>query len=190
MSKIYDPAVDTRWDYWAYFAFDQEAQFSGVMTISYSTKQTSSAPPASFAPMYDAIKRAYYQYGTIITASTGNQGRADLYAYPARFPEVVGVGGSGFNDEYVLNNYAPGNVELAAPAIDVGTVCKGGQTGIADGTSFATPMVAGAFMLLREKFPNDTPDQLRARLRSTAVPMGNSQKSGAGRIDVYAALTQ
>lgn len=188
--KIYDPTLSTQWDYWTAFAIDGNAQFSRVMSISYSTKQTSSTPPASFTAMYDAIKKGYYQYGVVFTASTGNQQRSDYYAYPARYPEVVGVGGSGYSDQWIYNNYAPGNVEISAPAVDVGTVCKGGQTGMADGTSFATPMVAGAFMVLRQAFPWETPDQLRTRLRNTAVPMANSTKSGAGRMDLYAALTR
>lgn len=187
--KIYDPS-DTRWDYWTAFAIDGNAAYSDVMSISYSTKQTSSSAPASFTAMYDAIKNAYYQQGVVFTASTGNQHRSDLYAYPARYPEVVGVGGSGYSDEWVYNNYAPGNVEISAPAVDVGTVCKGGQTGVADGTSFATPMVAGGFMLLRQRFPSESPGQLRTRMQNTAVPMASSQKSGAGRMDVYAALTR
>lgn len=50
-------------------------------------------------------------------------------------------------------------------------------------------MVAGALMMLREEFPNESPNSLTLRLLSTAVPMADPQKSGAGRMDVYAALT-
>ena len=191
IAKIADngPNPTQDWDYWAAMAIDGNATLSGVVTISYSTKQTSSTPPASFVSLYDAIKNAYYQRNVAITASAGNQNRSDYYAYPAAYPEVIGVGGSGFSDEYVFNNYAPGNVDLAAPAVDVETVCKGGAIGLASGTSFATPMVAGALMLLRAAHPTESAAQLRQRLLSTAVPMADSRKSGAGRMDVYAALT-
>lgn len=187
--KIYDD-LQPNWDYWTQFAIDGNSEFSRVMSISYSTKVTDPSPPQGFVTMYDAIKRGYYNWGTIFVASTGNQSRSDLYAFPAAFPEVVGVGGSGFSDEFIYNNYAPGNVEVSAPATQVGTVCKGGQTGTADGTSFGTPMVAGAFMLLKDRFPGESPQQLRTRLTSTAVPMANSQQSGAGRMDIYAAIIQ
>jgi hypothetical protein len=188
VAKIDDRSSGYGWDYYAAQAIDAHAANSAVITMSRSTKQTSSSPPASFTAMYDAIKRAYYNYGVVIVASTGNQGHSDYYAYPAAYPEVVGVGGSGYSDEYQLNNYAPGNVEVSAPAVDVGTVCKGGQAGLATGTSFATPMVAAAFMILREQFPSESPGQLRSRIKSTAVPMVDTQKSGAGRMDVLAAL--
>lgn len=181
---------NTQWDYWAYVAFDWWASVSHVMTISYSTKNwTSPTAPPSFVPMYDAIKVAYYTYNVPITASTGNEGQPGWYAFPAAWPEVIGVGGSNADDHYVFHNYAPGNVDLAAPAVSILTVCKGGQIGFVSGTSFATPQVAGALMMLRERFPTEPPETLRERLIATAAPMGDPQKSGAGRMDVYAALT-
>lgn len=189
VDKIVDYYNGGAWETWAAYAVQNSDAYANVITISYSTKQTSSTPPASQAGLYDAIKYAYYQEGVIITASTGNQSRSDYYAYPAQYAEVVGVGGSGYSDEWIYNNYAPGNVEISAPAVDDGAVCKGGATGYASGTSFATPMVAGAVMLLRERFPYISNDSLRARLRNTAVPMANTQQSGAGRMDVYRALT-
>ena len=192
VTKIYDGTTGNSqhraWEVHAASAIDDWAAQAEVMTISYSTKITSPNPPATFVGLHDAIQNAYYQHGVLFTASTGNQGRSDYYAYPAQFAEVIGVGGSDRNDAYTLNNYAPGNVELAAPARDVLTVCKGGAIGEYDGTSFATPMVAGAVMLLREAHPTWSADQVRQRLRDTAVPMANATRSGAGRLDVAAAL--
>lgn len=158
------------------------------MTISYSTKITSSSPPYSFTGLYTAISNAYNQHDVVFTASTGNQGNSNYYAFPANFDEVIGVGGSDKNDNYIYNNYAPGNVEIAAPAVDISTVCKGGDIGALDGTSFGTPMVAGAVMLLRDQNPTWSNDQIRQRLQNTAVPMADQTKSGAGRMDVAEAL--
>lgn len=187
---IIDPIEGVAWESHAAKAVDYESRYSGarVMTISYSTKQTEAGPPASQTALYDAIRAAYYQRGVLFTASTGNQSEP-LYAYPARFAEVIGVGGSGYGDEWVFNNWAPGNVEIAAPAVDVGVIGKGGVTTTASGTSYATPMVAGALMLLRQRFPDISNDSIRARLRNSAVPMAEPLKSGAGRMDVYRALT-
>lgn len=185
--KVYDPG-DQNWELYSAWSIDDARYHAKVITLSYSTKQTSSTAPSAQAGLLDAIRNAYYQNSVLITASTGNQERADLYAYPAKFDEVIGVGGSGYSDQWVYNNYAPGNVEVAAPAVDVSTVCKGGGIGIESGTSFATPMVAGALMVMRQKFPYHSNDQIRAKLRSTAVPMASTQKSGAGRIDLLAAV--
>lgn len=187
--KIADANDASAWETYAAWSIDDARYYSKVVTISYSTKQTSSSPPAAQAGLYDAIRNAYYQHSVLITASTGNQQRSDYYAYPAKFDEVIGVGGSGYSDEWVYNNYAPGNVEVAAPAVDVSTVCKGGGIGIESGTSFATPMVAGALMVMRGYYPYHSNDQIRAKLRNTAQPMASTQKSGAGRIDLLRAVS-
>jgi subtilisin family serine protease len=153
--------------------------------MSFSTKQTSSSAPASFAPLYDAINNAYNQRGILVVASTGNQSASNLFAFPAAWNEVIGVGGSNAEDRDTLNNFAPGNVEIAAPAINVGVTCKGGdQRDEISGTSFATPMVAGALMILREMFPNETVHQIRARMNNGAIPMPSTLKSGSGRLDL------
>lgn len=176
----------TAWQNAAAWIINVAVAGTKVISISYSSKLTSLPP--DFVLLHDAILNAYHQRGIIIVASTGNQQSSTIQSYPARWDEVIGVGGSGHGDEYVLNNYAPGNVEIAAPAVDVGVICMGGGTqGTLDGTSFATPQVAGAVMLLREIAETASPTQIRNWLTASAVPMANSQQSGAGRLDVYGA---
>jgi hypothetical protein len=144
-----------------------------------------SSAPSSFTPLHDAINNAFNQRGILVVASTGNQSEPLWKAFPAAWDEVIGVGGSNQVDQYIFNNYAPGNVEVAAPAIDVGVTCKGGdQRDEIAGTSFATPIVAGALMILREMFPGESVHQIRARLNNGAVPMSDPLKSGSGRIDL------
>ncbi|HEX2916858.1 MAG TPA: S8 family serine peptidase [Chloroflexia bacterium] len=72
------------------------------------------------------------------------------------------------------------------------------------GTSFAAPQVAGAAALLLQAEPGLNPDQVKTRLKATAlqnVPRGswdkrspwltyNANKAGAGFLDIYAAVTQ
>jgi subtilisin family serine protease len=187
--NITGDGATTAWQNAAASIINLAAPETKVISISYSSKLT--YEPPDFALLHDAVINAYYQRGMIIVASTGNESSATIQSYPARWTEVIGVGGSGYSDEYVYNNYAPGNVEIAAPAVDVGVICQGGGTqGTASGTSFATPLVAGAVMLLRQKYPTNSNDWIRARLQNTALPMANSQQSGAGRLDVLAALDQ
>ena len=50
------------------------------------------------------------------------------------------------------------------------------------GTSFAAPVVSGTAALLRERYPTETPAQLRARIIDSAEP-------GTGAVDPYRALT-
>lgn len=60
-----------------------------------------------------------------------------------------------------------------------------------DGTSMATPHVAGTMALILDANPNLTPAQVDQILEETAVDLGSSGKEniyGAGRINAYAAV--
>ena len=59
-----------------------------------------------------------------------------------------------------------------------------------NGTSMATPHVAGAVLLLREAYPNSTVEEIKYALMNTAKDLGSSGEDntyGHGLIDVYAA---
>jgi serine protease AprX len=75
---------------------------------------------------------------------------------------------------------------LEHPANKVGT-----QYFRMSGTSMAAPIVSAAVALLLQDEPNLTPDQVKYRLMATANKSWsgyNSNKSGAGYLDVYAAV--
>ncbi len=57
------------------------------------------------------------------------------------------------------------------------------------GTSMATPHVAGAVALLKQKNPDWTPEEIKSSLKETAVDIGESViTQGYGRIDVLGAV--
>jgi subtilisin len=174
-----------------YFASVIDRAFDGTKVINMSFSKPVGypfSPPSGWEPFHDAIVNAYYQRGITLVASTGNTS-AWVGRYPARYAEVIGVGGSGHNDEWIDNDWAPGNVEVAAPAIDIDYLCKGGTAiGTTEGTTYATALVSGAIMLLRQYHPDWSNADVRYQLSHTAVPMADADKSGAGRINVYAAL--
>lgn len=87
--------------------------------------------------------------------------------------------------------------EIAAPgvAIDSAGVASGSEPRQLQGTSMATPVVAGAAALVRQKHPAYSPAEVKAALMNTAMPVtdgaGNGapvSRVGAGRLAVDAAL--
>ncbi|MDN5251336.1 S8 family peptidase [Betaproteobacteria bacterium LSUCC0117] len=67
-----------------------------------------------------------------------------------------------------------------------------GGYGTADGTSFAAPHVAGAIALLKQQFPNLTPQQLVTLILSTATDLGATGTDpvyGVGMLNLSAATT-
>ncbi|MHB1319226.1 MAG: S8 family peptidase [Anaerolineae bacterium] len=74
------------------------------------------------------------------------------------------------------------DTELGSPVDAYYTECSG--------TSMATPLVAGICALLLQKEPQLTPDEVKARLMSTAVDLGEqSTVQGQGRIDALRAIS-
>ena len=94
---------------------------------------------------------------------------------------------------------APGRFILSAAQNQNpnGEVYSLSRYAIEDGTSMSSPIVAGAAALLKQAHPDYTPEQIKSALVNTAVPISASedgapisaQNSGAGRLNVLAALT-
>lgn len=80
---------------------------------------------------------------------------------------------------------------LAALGVDVATLDANGNLVYGDGTSFATPAIAGAAALLSQAFPNLTPAQIVALLKSSATDAGASGTDsvyGAGILNLAKAF--
>lgn len=94
--------------------------------------------------------------------------------------------------------------DLSAPGVNIYSSLPGGAYGSWQGTSMATPHVAGAAALLCQLHPDWTPQQIKAALMGTATEitvrepdgsgglvdrLGRPLEIGAGRIDLAAALS-
>ncbi len=104
-------------------------------------------------------------------------------------PDMVAVGG---------NQLSAGSIYMATQKYDpLGEMYSADGYAIADGTSFATPLVSGAAALVKQKHPNFTATQVKSALvnsASTAVTQDDSGDSvdvrwvGAGMLAADAAV--
>ncbi|GAB5601723.1 hypothetical protein FJNA_02470 [Thermus sp. FJN-A] len=139
-----------------------------------------------------ALQAALSQ-GIPVAAAAGNQGNQGSPAhYPAAFdlPGLVAVGALEQSPTQGGLKPAPYStrgayVDLAAPGTALECITPGGGQGLCTGTSFATPLVAGAMALWLSAQPNLTPAHLQQSLENHAQPLPfSSQEVGKGMVDL------
>ncbi len=115
--------------------------------------------------------------GIAVVASSGNDGFNDAIHMPACVASIVAVGAT-FNgvplvdvDDVPANSNSSDLVDLLAPGWFVTSAVPGGDYGVNSGTSMATPMVTGAYAVLREANPDATPHWIRLTLGFTGTPI-------------------
>lgn len=151
--------------------------------------------------------RAAANAGVLLVAAAGNSG--DLRAtYPAAFPEVLSVASVGPWWGRASYSTFHSTVELAAPGGRRGDAAGEAEFGVTstlwdfdantpvweswDGTSMASPHVAGVAALLLSREPGLTGEQVRDRLTRHARDLGAAGRDvffGHGLVDAVAALT-
>jgi subtilisin family serine protease len=148
---------------------------------------------------YAAIALAYAA-GSMVIAASGNEFQeGNPVSYPAAFPHVLSVAADDINHQssYFSNENAaiditaPGeDVPLAIPAAFDTDGSVDGVT-IASGTSFSSPIVAGAAAWIRAARPGLQNGQVADILRRTADDLGApgwDTATGYGQINLVRAL--
>lgn len=167
-------------------------------------------PSSTYDSMFiDPILNAQAS-GTTVVAATGNDGEG-CSGSPGNVYDTIGVGASGETDDVASfssgeridtssawynppqhwpNDYV--KPDIVAPGVRVKSAYPDSIYDYAylNGTSMATPHVAGAVALLQSGTDEDlSPAEVRRLLETTAVDIGEAEnRQGKGRIDVGAAL--
>lgn len=141
----------------------------------------------------EAVRR-----GTTVVVAAGNENQDASRVAPANCDNVVVVaalGSTGNRASYsnygsVIDVAAPGGDQRSAGSrsagifstVDRGQRRRAGESyGYKDGTSMATPHVAGLAALLLQKSPNLTPAQVEQRLKAGTRPLPGRCPRGCGR---------
>ncbi|WP_162805727.1 S8 family serine peptidase [Sporosarcina sp. PTS2304] len=134
-----------------------------------------------------AIQRAI-QAGITVVSSAGNEAlEGNALSYPASYSNVISVGAvDNQNRRASFSNYNS-SVSVVAPGVNIYTTVLSDRYQALNGTSFSSPIVAGAAALVKASQPSATPKEIKSLLEETATDLGAYGKDshfGAGLIDL------
>ncbi|MET9658402.1 S8 family serine peptidase [Streptomyces sp. NPDC006510] len=177
------------------WAVDQKAD---VVSMSLGSPE----PTDCTDPMSVAAEELAQNKGTLFVIAAGNSGPTlNTVSSPGCAPSVLTVGAVD-RDDSTAQFSSRGPVigshtlkpEISAPGVGISAAAAGGRGIYAyrsmSGTSMATPHVAGAAAIVKQRHPDWTAQQIKAALVSSAesdIP-GDVRETGGGRLDVKAAI--
>lgn len=137
-----------------------------------------------------------FKHGSLVVASSGNDGLADNpLTYPASYPHVLTVGATDATGFVASFSSRSRFVDLAAPGAEIPvaepTSIEPGGYDVASGTSFSAPLVSGAAAWVWTARPQLDNTQLFDVMRFSAHDIdapGYDQSSGYGLLNIPAAL--
>jgi hypothetical protein len=145
----------------------------------------------------DAIAYAI-AHGVVVVAAMGNGfQQGNLTSYPAAYPDVVAVGAIDQADHRAVFSQTGPHIDIAAPGVGVLSTVWDNGFDTFDGTSMATPHVAGVAALILSCNSNLTGPQVADILRQTAQPLRDNPADpvpndnyGFGCVDAEAAINR
>ncbi len=129
--------------------------------------------------------------GVVVVAAAGNTGATDSVMYPAALATVIAVASHDADGSLSPFSSQGPQVDVAAPGSSIVSTFPGAQWRLMQGTSMATPHVAGTVALMLGAGRERSPEQVRALIRSSALDAGApgfDDGFGWGRLDAAAAL--
>ncbi|MGE3728410.1 MAG: S8 family serine peptidase [Candidatus Sericytochromatia bacterium] len=163
--------------------------------ITYATNHAASVISMSFAsPVRSAAIEKAMNYAlsknTVLVAAMGNSGNGTIN-YPAAYPGIIAVGATDASDQRAAFSEYGSHISVLAPGVNIVSTLPGNKYIGWNGTSMATPAVAGVAALVKSVLPNLTPSQVKYLIEKASDDMGAKGFDtyyGYGRINVYKTL--
>lgn len=177
-------------------AFDDNGNtdlFTLAKAIRYARKNGAQVINMSFGTLTDSrVLRDAIDYAkagnVVLVASAGNNNTSALQ-YPAAYAGVITVASTDLLDRKAsFSNYGK-SVFVDAPGTHIMSATPGGGYGMASGTSFSAPMVAGMAALIRSQRYTGTATTIS--LSTVRIDSKNPQYTGQlgyGRVDLLRAV--
>jgi subtilisin family serine protease len=145
--------------------------------------------PSSFETSIQLLHTA----GVATVISSGNDGFTNAVGFPACTTSAITVGSTTKTDVIATTSNSSSMIDALAPgaAITSATSTGASNYSVSGGTSMAAPHVAGAYALLRQRYPCYPQALLDSAIRSTGVSVAHpSNGQTYKRINLQAANTQ
>ncbi len=153
----------------------------------------------------EIFEEAIENYDGLFVAAAGNESldNDEMFAYPASYdcPNIISVASTDKNDNLSLfSNYGDETVDIAAPGEGILSTVppnavmnedSGSEYAVWDGTSMASPHVAGVAALVLSENPGFTTEELRNAVLDGAdrLPGLQDLTDKGRRLDAYHALS-
>ncbi|MFC7584989.1 S8 family serine peptidase [Nonomuraea antimicrobica] len=177
---------------------------SGAKAVSMSLGGN---PSDGTDPLSQAVNDLTAETGTLFVIAAGNLSNPESVSAPGAADAALTVAAVDKNDRLAGFSSRGPRIEdgalkpdIAAPGVDIVAARASGTVmgspvneryTSANGTSMATPHVAGAVAIMAQRHPDWTARQLKAALMSTAKDDGFTvYEQGAGRVDLERAIRQ
>jgi subtilisin family serine protease len=162
---------------------------------NYTTAQTNS----QLSPLFQTL----HDMGVFVTAASGNSNdqqsgpiSQDGIAYPAADPSVFAVGAVDSNDVITTWSQRGSELDLLAPGVSIEMPTLQGGFTTEDGTSFASPYVAGTAALIHQEDPKVSAGDVGSILMASGTEnrdgdaeTGNTTGLLFSRLNIASALT-
>jgi subtilisin family serine protease len=168
-----------------------------IAAIEYATDKGAVVINASWGGggFSQSLKDAIEACGCVFAAAAGNSGRDNdgRNHYPSSYDSanLISVGATDHNDEPAyFSNFGATSVDIGAPGVNILSTLPDNAYGSLNGTSMATPHVAGVAGLLSADAPSLTPVQVKDRLLLGAdpVPALSGRWVTGGRLNAFESL--
>jgi len=154
------------------------ASINGIVLAVQCGASVVSMSFGSYLPSETLKEACEYAYlnGTLPVAAAGNDNNSAQIHYPAGVPVCVATGAVNSSDNKAsFSNYGVW-VDIAAPGVDIYSTVPNNTYDTYQGTSMASPMVAGAAALLLSEYGDSLSlDQIRGLLESSGDALTASQ---------------